>query len=74
MIASVVDTGDKFITGVRDTGDKFIAGVVDTAEQHLLSVSRTQTPWKSWKEYIGAKSATAADGVIGTPRHEKLHP
>jgi hypothetical protein len=27
---SVVDTGDKFATGVNDTGGKFAAGVNDT--------------------------------------------
>jgi hypothetical protein len=30
VIAEVVDTGDKFLTGDNDTGDKFIAGDNDT--------------------------------------------
>jgi hypothetical protein len=30
IIASVVDTGCKFATGVNDTGGKFAAGVIDT--------------------------------------------
>jgi hypothetical protein len=38
--AIVVDTGDKFITGVNDTGDKFIASDNDTGEQ-LSPVSLT---------------------------------
>ena len=64
MIAGVVDTGDKFIV---DTGDQ------------LSPVTRTRTPWR-WgaakdrrklkginRRYLRPpKSATAADGVIGT--------
>ncbi len=89
VIASVVDTGDKFITGVVVTGDKFITGDNDTGEQlsqvtktlaiNLLSVIRTRTPWR-WgaakdrrklkginrRNLLPPKSATAADGVIGT--------
>ncbi len=30
FITSVVDNGDKLLSGVNDTGEKFIAGVVDT--------------------------------------------
>ncbi len=33
LIAGVVDTGDKFLTGDNDTYDKFIAGDNDTGEQ-----------------------------------------
>jgi hypothetical protein len=29
-LASVVDTGGKFVTGVNDTGGKFAAGINDT--------------------------------------------
>ncbi len=56
MIAVVVDTSDKFITGVVVTGDKFIAGDDDTGEQlsrltttpviNLLPVTRTRTLWR----------------------------
>jgi hypothetical protein len=64
------------IAGVIDTGEQFIAGVVVI---NLLSVTRTRTPW-SWgaakdrrklkginrRYLLPPKSATAADGVIGT--------
>jgi hypothetical protein len=32
VIASVVDTGDKFITGDNDTGFKFIASDIDAGD------------------------------------------
>jgi hypothetical protein len=41
VLASVIDTRDKFITGVNDTDNKFIAGVVDTAEQLFPSDNDT---------------------------------
>jgi hypothetical protein len=33
LIASVVDTAEKFIAGVIDTAVQFIAGVTDTADK-----------------------------------------
>jgi hypothetical protein len=32
VIAGVIDTSDKFLTGDNDTSDKFIAGDNDTGE------------------------------------------
>ncbi len=41
-LASVVDTGGKFSTGVNDTGGKFAAGINDTGG-NLPPVSMTPT-------------------------------
>ncbi len=55
VMAGVVDTGDKFLTGDNDTGDND-TGDNDTGEQlsrvtttpaiNLLPVTRTRTPWR----------------------------
>jgi hypothetical protein len=37
LIASVVDTGDKFIANVVDTDEQLIAGFVDTCDKHLFA-------------------------------------
>jgi hypothetical protein len=78
VIAGAVDTGEQFIASDNDSGDKFIASDNDTSEQ-LLPVTRTRTPWRRGaakdrrklkgihRPYLRPpKSATAADGVIGT--------
>ncbi len=77
VIAGVVDTGEQFIAGDSDSGDKFIAGDNDTGEQ-LTPVTTTPVinllPVKDRRKLKGInrrylrppKSATAADGVIGT--------
>jgi hypothetical protein len=78
VIAGVVDTGEQFITSDNDTCNNFVAGDNYTGEQ-LSPVTRTRTPWR-WgaakdrrklkginRRYLRLpKSATAADGVIGT--------
>ncbi len=75
VIASVVDTGDKFIV---DTGDQL--------SKNLSPVTRTRTPWR-WgaakdrrklkginRRYLRPpKSATAADDVIGTAMKSCIH-
>jgi hypothetical protein len=72
VIAGVVVTGDNFIAGDNDIGEQ-LSPVL------LLSVTTTRTPWR-WgaakdrrklkginRRYLRPpKSATAADGVIGT--------
>ncbi|MFN9906330.1 MAG: hypothetical protein ACK56F_09435, partial [bacterium] len=35
VIAGVVDTGDKFLTGDNDTGDKFLTGDNDTGDKFI---------------------------------------
>jgi hypothetical protein len=81
VIASVVNTGDKFIV---DTGDQLSA--VTTPAINLSPVTRTRTPWK-WgaakdrrklkginQRYLRPlKSATAADDVIGTAMKSCIH-
>ncbi len=37
MIASVVYTGDKFVSGVIGTAEQLIAGGVDTADKHSFA-------------------------------------
>jgi hypothetical protein len=38
LIASVVDTGDKFVSGVVGTAQQFIVGVIDTADKHSFAI------------------------------------
>jgi hypothetical protein len=45
VIAGVVDTGDKFITGVRDTSEQLTPVTMITVI-NLLPVTRTRTPWR----------------------------
>ena len=71
-----------FITGVNDTGEKLFSGVNDTGEiyRNLSPVTRTRTPWR-WRKLKGInrrylrppKSATAADGIIGTAMKSCIH-
>jgi hypothetical protein len=73
VITGVVDTSEQFIAGDNDSGDKFIA------DDQLSPVTRTRTPWRrgaakdkrklkgiNWQYLRPPKSATTADGVIGT--------
>ncbi len=77
-MSGVNDTGEKFIAGVVDTGEQ-LSPVTTTPAINLLPVTRTRTPlrWGAAKErrklqginrrfLRPSKSATAADGVIGT--------
>jgi hypothetical protein len=41
----LVSPGSSVVVGIVDTGDKFITGVKDTSEQ-LSPVTRTRTPWR----------------------------
>ncbi len=45
VIPGVIDTSDKFITGVNDTGDQ-LSPVTMTPAINLLPVTRTRTPWR----------------------------
>ncbi len=76
FIAGDNDTGDNFIAGDNDIGEQ-LSPV--TPAINLLSVTRTRTPWRwgaakdrrklkgiNWRYLRLPKSATAADGVIGT--------
>ncbi len=78
VIAGVVDTGEQFIAGDNDTGEQ-LSPVTTTPVINLLPVTRTRTPWRRRagkdkrklkginRRYLRSpKSATAADGVIGT--------
>jgi hypothetical protein len=72
------DTSDKFVAGDNDTGEQ-LSPVTTTPVINLLPVTRTRMPWR-WgaakdrrklkginRRYLRPlKSATAADGVIGT--------
>ncbi len=82
MVAGVVDTGDKFIV---DTGDQ-LSAVTTTPAINLSPVTRTRTPcrWGAAKDrrklkgknrrYLRPpKSATAANGVIGTAMKSCIH-
>jgi hypothetical protein len=74
----VIVTGDNFIAGDNDIGEQ-LSPVTTTPAINLLLVTRTRTPWR-WgaakdrrklkginRRYLRPpKSATAADGVIGT--------
>ncbi len=78
FIAGDNDTGDNFIPGDNHTGEQ-LSPVTTTPVIKLLPVTRTRTPWR-WRaakdrrklkvinrRYLRPpKSATAADGVIGT--------
>jgi hypothetical protein len=82
VIASVVDTGDKFIV---DTSYQ-LSAVTTTPAINLSPVTRTRTPWR-WeaakdrrklkginRRYLRPqKSATAADDVIGTAMKSCIH-
>ncbi len=81
VIASVVDTGDKFITGVNNTG-KQLSLVTMTLAINLLPMTRTRMPWslgtaKDRGKLKGTNrpstSDTAADGVIGTAMKSCIH-
>ncbi len=85
VIAGVVVTGVKFIAGDNDTREQFSL-VTTTPEINLLPVTRTRTPWR-WgaakdrtklkrinRRYLRLpKSATAAEGVIGTAMKICIH-
>ncbi len=69
------DTGNNFVAGDNDTGEQ-LSPVTTTPGTNLLPVTRTRMPWR-WgaaketkkvnRRYLWPpKSATAADGVIGT--------
>ncbi len=78
FVAGDNDTGDNFVAGDNDTG-KQLSLETTTPAIKLLPVTRTRTPWR-WgaakdrrklkginRRYLRPpKSATAADGVIGT--------
>ncbi len=72
------DTGNNFVAGDNDTGEQ-LSPVTTTPAINLLPVTRTRTPWRwgaakdrrklkgiNWRYLRLPKSATAADGVIGT--------
>ncbi len=78
FIACDNDTGDNFIDGDNDTSEQ-LAPATTTPAINLLKVTRTRTPWRwgaakdkrklkgiNWRYLRPPKSATAADGVIGT--------
>ncbi len=78
FIAGDNDSSDKFIAGDNDTGEQ-LSPVTTTPAINLLPVTRTRTPWRRGaakdrrklkginRRYLRPpKSATAADGVIGT--------
>jgi len=78
FVAGDNDTGDNFVAGDNDTGEQ-LSPVTTTPAINLLPVTRTRTPlrWGAAKErrklkginrrfLRPPKSATAADGVIGT--------
>ena len=82
------DTGNNFVAGDNDTGEQ-LSPVTTTPAINLLPVTRTRTPlrWGAAKErrklkgknrrfLRPPKSATAADGVIGTAMKSciKKHP
>ena len=78
FVAGDNDTGDNFVAGDNDTGEQ-LSPVTTTPAINLLPITRTRTPWR-WgaakertklkginRRYLRPpKSATAADGVIGT--------
>ncbi len=78
FVACDIDTGDNFVTSDNDTGEQ-LSPVTTTPAINSLPVTRTRMPWR-WgaakdrrklkgikKQYLRPpKSATAADGVIGT--------
>ncbi len=79
MIASVVDTGDKFIV---DTGDQ-LSAVTTTPAINLSPVTRTRTPWR-WgaakdrrklkginRQYL--RPPKSADDVIGSAMKSYIH-
>ncbi len=86
MIADVIDTGNKFITGIdgdNDTGEQLLTVSLSPA---INLLTRTRTPWrwgaaKDRKKLKGinrrylrlTKSAMAADGVIGTAMKSCIH-
>jgi len=81
VIASVVDTGDIFITGVNNTGEQ-LSLVTTTLAINLLPMTRTRMPWslgtaKDRGKLKGTNrpstSDTAADGVIGTAMKSCIH-
>jgi hypothetical protein len=78
FIACDNNTGDNFIAGDKDTSEQ-LAPATTTPAINLLTVTRTRTPWRwgaakdrrklkgiNWRYLQPRKSATAADGVIGT--------
>ncbi len=78
FVAGDNDTGDNFVAGDNDTGEQ-LSPVTTTPAINLLPVTRTRTPWrwgvaKDRRKFQGInrrylrppKSATAADGVVGT--------
>ncbi len=81
MIASIVDTHDKFITGgVNDTGEQLLP-VTMTPAINVLPVTRTRTPWKWGAAKDRRKSVISPAIDVGHGRrwchwirHEKLHP
>jgi hypothetical protein len=81
FITGVIVTGDKFITGDNDNGEQ-LSPVTTTPAINLLPVTRTR--WGAAKDrnrlkginrqYLRLpKSATAADGVIGTAMKSCIH-
>jgi hypothetical protein len=78
FVAGDNDTCDNFVAGDNDTGEQLLP-MTTTPAINLLSDTRTRTPWR-WgaakdrrklkginRRYLRLpKSATAADGVIGT--------
>ncbi len=81
MIAGVIDTGDKFITGgVNDTGEQLLP-VTTTPAINVLPVTRTRTPWRWGAAKDRGKSVISLAFDVGHDRrwchwirHEKLHP
>ncbi len=85
FIAGENDTGDNFIAGDNNTGEQW-SPVTMTLAINLLPVTRTKTPWR-WgaakdrrklkginRRYLRLpKSATAAEGVIGTAMKSCIH-
>jgi hypothetical protein len=78
FIAGDNDTGDNFIAVDNDNGEQ-LSPVTTTPAINLLPMTRTRTPWRQGaakdrrklkginRRYLRPpKSATAADGVIGT--------
>jgi hypothetical protein len=82
FIAGDNDTGKNFIAGDNDTDDQ-LSPVTTTPTINLLPVTSTRTPWRwgTTKKLKGInlrylrppKSATAADGVIGTAMKSCIH-
>ncbi len=75
FIAGVVDTAEQLFAGDSDTGDKFIAGDKNKDAMEVGSWSKDRKKLKGInRRYLRPpKSATAADGVIGTAMKSCIH-